>query len=432
MKYIIKTLLMLVLVSILACTFASATVTIKQVEMDGDILDEASTSYVRAVEKGDEFEVKVHIISDEDIENIRIDAELGGDVHDDVIGDATKTFDMKKNVTYVKKLDLKLTKRMEQDTYTLYVDIRGRYEDYDSKKYSLEIDAPKHAIELRDIILSPENEVKAGRALLVTARIKNRGEEKEEDIKVKASVPALGISASDYIDELDEEDCEDEDCDDSTTSEELYMRIPDCAEPGVYTVKVCVEYDDGDEEECETTKINVIESDVCAVPEITEPTVGKTIITIGPDTQDIAKSGSAMYPITISNQGLDSKVYSISIDSADWADFTITPSNILVVGEGESKAAYVSVKPKPAATGLQLFSVTIKSGESVLKQVPLRANILGAATGITAPTDLGRIKRILEIGLVILVVLLVILGLIIGFNKLKGSEEETEEEKTYY
>jgi hypothetical protein len=417
MKYT-KTLLILVLVSILACTFASATVTIEEVELDDDELEEYPTSnYVLAIEKGDEVEVKVHVISNESIDNVKIDAEL-----------ESKTFDMKADVTYVKKLNIKLTKRMEQDRYTLYVDVRGRYSDHDSKTYLLEVDAPKHALELRDIILSPENEVKAGRALLVTARIKNRGEEQEEDIKVRASVPALGISASDYIDELDEEDCDDEDCDDSTTSEELYMRIPDCAEPGVYTVKVCVEYDDGDEEECETTKINVIGSDTCSIP-TQKPIVGKTLITIGPDTQDISKSGSAMYPITISNQGLDSKVYAISTDSADWADFTITPSNILVVGEGESKAAYISLKAKPTATGLQLFSVTIKSGESVLKQVPLRANILG---GTAAPTDIGSIKRVLEIGLVILVVLLVILGLIIGFNKLKGSEEETEEEKTYY
>jgi len=299
-----KSLLILVLVSILACSFASAAVEIVKVELDGDVLDESGTSYVRAVEKGDEFEVKVHVKSNASIDNVNIEAELSGDIHDDVIGDDTKTFDMKAGVTYVKKLNLKLTKRMEQDRYTLYVDIRGRYENQASKTYSLEIDAQKHDIEIRDIILSPENEVKAGRALLVTARVKNRGEEKEEDIKVKASIPALGISASDYIDQLDEEGCVDTNCDDSTTSEELYMRIPDCAEPGEYTVRTCADFDDGDEEVCEVTKINVVESDTCSASAITGAAVtGKTIITIGPETQDVAKGGSALYPVTIANQG---------------------------------------------------------------------------------------------------------------------------------
>ena len=65
-----------------------------------------------------------------------------------------------------------------------------------------------------------------------------------------------------------------------------------------------------------------------------------------------------------------------------------------------------------------------------MKQVPLRANIAG---GAAATSGLSKIKKALEVGLVILVVLLVILGLIIGFNKLKGSEDEEEgDEKTYY
>ncbi|MBW2975673.1 hypothetical protein KY366_08190, partial [Candidatus Woesearchaeota archaeon] len=287
----------------------------------------------------------------------------------------------------------------------------------------------------RDVVLDPENEVKAGRTLLVSARLKNRGEVEEEDIKIKASVPALGISASDYVDELDEEDCNravDDDCDDSTTSDELDMRIPDCAEPGEYTVKLCAEYDDGDEEVCETTKITVVESDTCAVPAEGPETTGKTIVAIGPETQDVGQGGSAMYPIKITNDGAESKVYSIAVDSADWAEFSVLPSNVMVVGAGESKEAYVSLKAAATASGLQVFSVAIKSGENVLKQVPLKANIAAAAPAAT--TNLSRIKSALQIGVVVLVVLLVILGLIIGFNKLKGSEddEESGDEKTYY
>ena len=319
---------------------------------------------------------------------------------------------------------------MDQDRqYQIRVTISNKYGSV-IEIGTLDISGSDHSVQIRDIVLSPENEVKAGRALLATARIKNRGTQQEEDVKVKVSIPALGISASDYIDELDEEDCDDEDCDDSTTSEELYMRIPDCAEPGEYTVKVCVEYDDGDEEACETAKISVVESDSCALPDVdSSASTGKTIITIGPETQDIAKGASVIYPVTIANEGSAAKVYSIVTEAADWAEFTTTPSNVLVVGPGESKAAFVSVKANSAASGLQVFSVTIKSGETVLKQVPLRANITGAA----AASSLGKIKKALEIGLVILVVLLVLLGLIIGFNKLRGSEEEEgEDEKTYY
>jgi len=412
--------------TILVSGFASAAISINKVELNDDPISEASTSYVQAVEKNDELEIKVHVISSEDIYNVRIDAELAGDVHDDVIGDDTKTFDMKAGVTYVKKLTLKLTKRMEQDTYTLYVDVRGRYADQESKTYSLEIDAPKHSIEIRDLILSPENEVKAGRALLASVRIKNRGEEKEEDLKVKVSIDELGISASDYVDELDEEDGDD----DSTTSEELYLRIPDCAEAGTYAVRACVEYDDGDEETCDTASIEVVESDTCPIAGASTPSASadesKTIITIGPETQDAAVGTSVMYSVTLTNEGSTARSYTVTVDGASFADLTVTPTNVLVVDAKESKSAFINLKANDGAVaGEQTFAVTISSGDKVLKQVPLKANVI-KSTGIN-------LKKALEIGLVILVVLLVILGLIIGFSKLKSGEEEAEQEdQTYY
>ena len=425
-------ILILCLVGVLAFSgIASAALSVSNiiVKVEDVKVYDGGTANIPGLEKDDTVKVNIEFTADADTE-VEIEAELSGDGRKDKISDSTDEFKVHAGRTYIKELELALPMRMDQGReYQLRVTISNR-SDYVTVTGTLDIGATDHAMEVKGIVLSPENEVKAGRALLVTARIKNRGSSEEEDVKIKASIPALGISASDYIDEVDEENCDDEDCDDSITSEELYLRIPDCAEPGEYTVKVAVEYDDGDEEITETAKINVVESDTC-IAEAAEPaTVGKTIITIGPETQDISKGGSAMYPVTIANQGAESKVYSISVDSADWAEFTVTPSNVLVVGADESKAAYVSVVPKAAAAGLQVFSVTIKSGESVLKQVPLRANIAGAA----ASTGLGKIKKALEIGLVVLVVLLVILGLIIGFNKLKGSEEDEEqgEDKTYY
>jgi len=423
-----------ILVSILACGAASAVqlgsldVTFDSIEVDDKEIIGAG-AVTAGLEKDDTIEVDVQFTANEDT-SVEIEVELSGDGKRDKVSESTDEFNVNNGTTYTKTLELELPQRMDQDRqYQIRVTISNKYGSV-IEIGTLDISGSDHSVQIRDIVLSPENEVKAGRALLATARIKNRGTQQEEDVKVKVSIPALGISASDYIDELDEEDCDDEDCDDSTTSEELYMRIPDCAEPGEYTVKVCVEYDDGDEEACETAKISVVESDSCALPDVdSSASTGKTIITIGPETQDIAKGASVIYPVTIANEGSAAKVYSIVTEAADWAEFTTTPSNVLVVGPGESKAAFVSVKANSAASGLQVFSVTIKSGETVLKQVPLRANITGAA----AASSLGKIKKALEIGLVILVVLLVLLGLIIGFNKLRGSEEEEgEDEKTYY
>ena len=115
---------------------------------------------------------------------------------------------MKSGVSYIKKLTLTLPERMTQNTYTLFVRVEDNSGTLAEKEgdFKLEVDAADHAIQIRDIILSPEDQVKAGRALLASVRVKNRGESTEEDLKVKVSIPELGVSASDYIDELDPED----------------------------------------------------------------------------------------------------------------------------------------------------------------------------------------------------------------------------------
>jgi uncharacterized membrane protein len=156
----------------------------------------------------------------------------------------------------------------------------------------------------------------------------------------------------------------------------------------------------------------------------------KTVITLAAGAQTAAQGGAeAVYPITITNEGTASKTYVLSADGANWATFRVSPSNVLVVGAGESKAVNIYVAASAdAPVGEQTFSVTISSGEKVLKEIPLKVNV---AQGQVSAWS--KIKRGLEVGLVVLVVLLVILGLIIGFNKLKGEEEETKEEgETYY
>ena len=142
-------------------------------------------------------------------------------------------------------------------------------------------------------------------------------------------------------------------------------------------------------------------------------------------------TGGVVYPITITNAGATSRTYTVITEGAgDWADVRVSPSNTLLIGPGETKAAFINVAAKPTTqAGQRMFSVTISSGGEALKQIPMTANVI---QGQQVAVGWDQIKRGLEIGLVILVVLLVILGLIIGFNKLSGRSEPEEKEKSYY
>jgi len=424
------------MVSLLAISMVSALpIEINRVRVEGEPLGNGIN--ILDIEKGQEIEVKVTVTgwsndtSNQTIEDVQITAYIRGNDRD-LVEDVTDIFDVKPGVSYTKTLDLNLPLRMDQLTYRLRVRVEDKEGVATSEEsYSFEIDTRGHELQIRDIVLSPESIVKAGRALLTTVRLKNRGEEKEEDIKVKVSIPDLGISASDYIDELDEEGG----VDDSTTSEELYVRIPDCAQPGVYDVDVEVEFDDGDATVKDSTSIQVIAGDACVLTAgnaggaSDEGKTEKTTITVGPEIQDINKGEGKDYLVTITNEGSTSKVYELSVQGASWADTTISPGAVNVVSGGESKTFMVFVNPKDVASvGENSLTLQVKVGDKV-EEIPLQANVVGPK----AASGLSTVKRALEIGLVVLVVLLVILGLIIGFNKIKGNREEGEKEaQTYY
>ena len=69
-----------------------------------------------------------------------------------------------------------------------------------------------------------------------------------------------------------------------------------------------------------------------------------------------------------------------------------------------------------AAAGEQVFGVEIKSGDKTVEEVTLSANVVeGSAGGLN-------LKRALEVGLIVLVVILVILAIVIGFKKLKNED----------
>ncbi len=421
MKNTINVLLAIFLVSFLAVGMVSALPTVDEVKIDGDIYENMESLQV---ERGDQLDIRVKVtagnVSEKDIE---ISAEVLGYEYSDhePIFARVHTFDLDAYDTDPMDLTLQLPDKMDKAYYDLRVTVGTRTGPSQEYTYRLHLKGIKHSLIIKDVVFNPEASVESGRALLTTVRVKNIGEKDEESVKVKVTIPELGLSASDYIDEINDGDSE--------TSEELYMRIPECVEAKDYNVKITVEYDEG-YETVSVEKMITVTGDVCAAE---EPVEKKTIITVGPETQDVAQGASVIYPLTISNAGNTARTYVVSIDGAEtWSTIEVTPSNLVVLNAGESKAVYVSLTANDDATvGEHMFVLSVKSGDTTLKQVTLKADVTGEK-----PSGVLSLKRGLEIGVIILVVLLVILGLIIGFNKLRETGEEEHEEsdkgETYY
>jgi len=410
---------------------ADVPVTINEVKLDGDSLTPNSLNRLN-VEKGEEIEVKVLITANADADNVQIEAEINGYEYNDreQTSDITHVFDVEENVTYTKRLKVKIPTKIDEDNYKLRVTVTDRYDDEIVLNFNLNIDSPRHSMEIRDIILTPEDEVRAGRALLAAVRVRNLGDRDEDSVKVTVKIPSLGLSASDYIDEIEE--------DDSETSEELYLRIPACAEAGVYDVIAEVEYDDGYEEISKEVSLEIIESDVCEAsdsdsnsdskneePEVPDVVAGSTLEDV------IAGKGGSIYPITITNNAGRSRTFSVNVEGADgWATIKISPTNTVVVKAGKSEVLYVFVGAnKDTPAGPHSFTAIVKAGSETVEQVSMTANVINSGDN-----GWDTAKKGLEIALVVIIALLVILGLIIGFSKLKNEDGDADslEAETYY
>ena len=420
--------ILLVLVSISAVTAAVGEpldLNIVSVEVDED--DVTDDEVIRTnVQKNDEMDIKIRIESgsNETAEDVQISATILGDEHF-IISDTTDTFDVEPGVVYTKKMKLILPDIMDQDDYKLRILVADRYSALNVYNYNLQIDAEKHYLKIEDVSFTPGTSLEAGKNLFATVRLENLGKKDEDSIKVQLEVPELGLKAVDYIDELEG--------DDSISSEELYMRIPDCAEAGSYKAYVTVLYDDGFEKVEDVYTIKVKEGQYCNADTPSTPSSTqeeKTLIVLGATSQAItAGEGGASYPITISNTAAASKTYTLTVTGTEgWADVSVKPSNVVLVNGGQSSTAYLYVAAKEdASVGSKVFTVVVSDAAgNQLEQLALNADV-------TEGDNDGSVTKGLEIGLIVLLVILVIIGLVVLFSKMKGKESGDDlESDTYY
>ncbi len=430
-KMLISTLFVIFAAVLFSNNVAAIGANIDNVYLDGVMIKDTGINGITSVDRGDQFTLKIEVTATEPTSDVQVEAQIIG-VHNEQVSDITDTFDMKANVTYLKKLTLKLPDVTDQDRYRLRVRVEDRSGATQQKDYMLQIEAQRNLITIKDVTFNPDTEVKAGRSLLTTVRVKNMGEYTEEGIKIKVSIPDLGIAVSDNIDKLESEE--------STTSEEMYLRIPTCAQPGDYDVGIEVTYDDGAKSVDQMESIKVVEDETCPGQNNNnngDDNQGKTQVVV-PQTRDVKKgTGGTAYPITITNGAPSSQTFTLGVSGVDtWGTSTFDPSNVLVVpAKGTSTAFLYLTANNDAVNGKHTFALSV-SNSAGTETLPIEANVLPAdnATSIDDGTNL---RRILEIALIVFVILLVLLGLIIAFTKMKEippkkEEEVVEQKPTYY
>ncbi len=400
---------------------------VDKVEVDGREVSESDVNFI-TVERGDSLEIETWVrglnggaVKDD----VRVKAWIGGYEYGDV-AEKTKIFKVEPNSLYKKSLSVTLPNDLDADAngnaekYSLHVEVFDG-DNEARKSYVLRVDEKRHDLRIVDVIFRPGTLVNAGEMLFATVRVENMGDKKEEDVQVKVSIPELGFLAREYIDELVPEDNDNEE--EKSGDVDLFGRIPKNAKSGDYDVKVELIFNRGHDIVSEDFVLRVDGAGVKAVN-------GESLISVDSTRKDAKVGETASYKLMIANFGDEAVRYSAEVlGVGTWGSASVDPA-FVSVNAGDTGELFVKVTPN--AAGEQSFTVKVKANGQVVKEVNLQ-------TGVAKTT--GDLRRGLEIGFAVLAILLVILGLIIAFTKLRGNggdeepefaEEEKEAGQTYY
>src|SRR3989344_528081 len=402
----------LMLLSAFTANVHAVDFSIEKVEVDDIVAGSNSIS----VERESTIDVEVQLKGTGKSDNVRVKAWIGG-YEFGSIREESEIFDIEPDVVYKKTISLEIPEDIDaNDDYTLHVEV---FDDDNSfeQKFLLRVDEIRHRVNVLDVLLRPGNNVKAGEPLFITARLENLGAKKEDDIKVIASIPELGISTATFIDELtnDEEDNEDEES--SMSSDELFLRIPENAKTGIYNLKVDVEYNRGRSVLTDTLQVAV--TGVSAAEK-------EAIVDVDAVTKSLEVGGSTTYIVTVQNFG-ESKTFKVEIEGEQlFADSSISPKTFTLADQ-ESKDVKVTLTPKSdAESGLKDFTVKVWSEDKLVEELSLQANVVEKAQ------DNADTRDVWVIGFIVLVIILIVLGLIMAFQRMRKPEEPGDEGTSYY
>ncbi len=397
---------------------------IENVEIENKILTENENNFVMIRSKQKELDLRVSLISIENVKNARIDAVLSFE-NGDVVADTTQTFDLTEEERIVKTLELPLIDKFEQGNFELKLMVTDSEGDSQEKLYELKISQkkfPLFPVIINSFSLSPMVEVQAGKYLITRLNLKNIGVVPIQDVNAKVTIQELGISATDFIDEIDSGE--------SKLTKEMFLKIPDGTEMGAYTVKSEVILLNRDDTDSKSVKINVIgreqvqhkaEEDVQYMVDIAE-----TLQIIN------QKQTSVVYPVLITNKGNSARAFTLLVDGigiGDFGTYHISPTNTLVIEPGQSRTLDVVITLSSEAFGEKIFKIIVKSGSEALREIPFKVMIEKNGQYKQYVTDIRKIIEWFVVITVLLFTAIAILYAVMMYSKNKGEKGERQEEK---
>jgi len=368
---------------------------------------EGSNPYLNnvSVVAGETITVKVWFTSDVADTDVRVKAELEGEkVSNSAI---SEVFDVEQNQRYRKILTVNVPYELKDQVsneLTLTITIDGKEYKTKMADATLKVQRPSYNADIMSI--STPQSITAGELVAIDVVLKNVGYNQLNDLYLTAKIPALNVEKSAYVGDLVSlEQGTGSNKEDNTISARIYLQVPYGATAGLYSLEVEVANDD------------------LVISGSKQVNVGNDFANnlIISEYQKTFNAGeSVQYQLLIVNPTDSVKVYRIVTNSD--GSLNLGLSSTLIAIQPDS-SAIVNVNVDAENAGKYSFNVVVFSGEELVGQATLGANVTGGATGTN--------DAVIVLTIVLAIIFLVLLAVLIVL--LRKRPEKTEEfGESYY
>lgn len=355
---------------------------------------------------GEAIEVEMRFSALENFDDARLRITIDGYEHDDLTA-STEIFSVKEGTTYVKKLSLQLPSDMDsQKEYKLRISGANDLSGITYKDYNVYVDTSRHRVDVLDLVMTPSSGVEAGQNIIANVRLKNRGQQSQDSVKVIVEIPEYNIEESSYVSNLNAGEV--------VTSDDMLLFIPEVATAGAHNVVVTLSYDDGYTTSSETYTLNVL------APKMVEE---QNLLVSFKNNIDMVAGTQTSFEVVVANPNSESKPISIAPVENAWADVEVTPSLAMVKG-GDSVVFTVKVTPKDAVEGEKELTLAVKEGSNTISEITVNSYVEGKQ-------QINWVNVALAVLLVIAIIILLSLVVTIAKRRKEGGDEEVSTEEYY-
>ncbi len=425
-------------IAFFAIAFALTTVAASENDLSNDLfrITDIEVDGVSAILDGVEQSLGITVSETVPVVVKFIAKDNGDDVRDEVtdvkvrayvegykgdIEDETSRFHVLEGNTYTKKLSLKLPSSMDLDDLSeslkLLVRISAKGEDSLEVFFPLEIQKETYSLNLLSIDM--EDVAVVGNTVSLEVVVENNGNERLDNVYVRASIPGLETSRKVYVGDLaPDADQFDDDINDAV-SKKIYLTVPKTAAPGNYELEVeAYNY-----ETSAVTKTRIVIDDVEAnvVPTSTSKT--------------IAPGKETSFDLVLVNPSDRMVLYTITPENSELIVEVAEP--VVAVSADSSKTVKVNVKATESTKeGTYAVAVNVVSESGVAQKVSFSVSVekdsQAVSKGRVTGSTIGGTNTTVVLTVVLIIVFVVLLIILIVLLTKKPAEQEEFGETNYY